>query len=274
MFVENLPIIMAIKPVTHTRPHSPDMQPTAARPLRIAARDLDAAELLAAHSHPYGQVTYAIEGLLRVTVGDSTWIVPPLRAIWIPPHVVHEVVTLEKARLRALFVDAAAAPFAGPDCEVIDVTPLLRELILALAQSDDHSPREAMLAQLILDEVGRSATLPMRVALPRDKRLKTLCERLIAEPASGLTLDQWAAEAGASGRTLARLFERELGMSFGQWRQQMRLAHAAPLIARGMPLAQVAAELGYASQSAFSAMFRKTFGQSPSAFFVKDGAGS
>jgi AraC-like DNA-binding protein len=260
---------MPIEPVTHTRPHSPALWPSTARPLRIAARDLDAAELLAAHSHPYGQVTYAIEGLLRVTVGNNTWIVPPLRAIWIPPDVVHEVVTLEKARLRALFVDAAAAPFEGNDCVVIDVSPLLRELILALARSDDHSPRESMLAQLILDEVSRSATLPMCVALPRDKRLKALCDRLIAEPACRLTLDDWAVTAGASGRTLARLFERELGMTFGQWRQQMRLAHAAPLIARGMPLAQVAAELGYASQSAFSAMFKKTFGQSPSAFFVK-----
>lgn len=263
---------MAIQPVTHTRPHAPDMQPNATRPLRLAARDLNAAELLAAHSHPYGQVTYAIEGLLRVTVGNSTWIVPPLRAIWIPPHVVHEVMTLEKARLRALFVDASEEPFTGPDCVVIDVSPLLRELILALAQCDDHSAREAMLAQLILDEVARSATLPMCVALPRDKRLRALCDHMIAEPASRLTLDEWAVKAGASGRTLARLFERELGMTFGQWRQQMRLAHAAPLIARGMPLAQVAAELGYASQSAFSAMFKKTFGQSPSAFFDRHAA--
>ncbi|MBW8899241.1 MAG: helix-turn-helix transcriptional regulator, partial [Massilia sp.] len=79
----------------------------------------------------------------------------------------------------------------------------------------------------------------------------------------------WARQAGASERTLARLFERELGMSFGQWRQQVRLAHAAPLIARGMPLARVAEELGYASQSAFSQMFRKTFGCSPSAFFAR-----
>ena len=109
----------------------------------------------------------------------------------------------------------------------------------------------------------------MRVALPRDKRLKVLCETLIADPASPLTLDDWAQRVGASERTLARLFEQDLGLTFGQWRQQMRLAHAAPLIARGLPLSRVAAELGYASQSAFSAMFKKTFGQSPSAFFAK-----
>ncbi len=233
------------------------------------ARDLPAAALLAAHAHPWGQVTYALDGVIRVTVGNSSWIVPPLRAIWIPPNLMHEVRTLAKVRLRALYVDAQHAPFPGEQCEVLEVSPLLRELIIALLHVEDDQAREAMLSALFLDEVARSATLPIRVALPADKRLRALCETLIADPASSLTLEGWARRAGASARTLARLFERELGMSFSQWRQQVRLAHAAPLITSGMPLSQVAAELGYASQSAFSAMFRKTFGQSPSAFFAQ-----
>jgi len=95
-----------------------------------------------------------------------------------------------------------------------------------------------------------------------------LCDALIDDPGSPLTLEHWARQVGASERTLARLFERELALSFGQWRQQVRLAHAAPLIARGMPLSQVAEQLGYTSQSAFSAMFKKTFGSTPSAFFA------
>ena len=260
---------MSIAPVTHTRLHLPGREPTHARPVRLVARDLNASELLASHSHPWGQVTYALDGVVRVTVGKSTWIVPPQRAIWIPPLAVHEVATLEKARLRALYVFADTAPFQGPECEVLEVSALLRELIVALAMADAGEPRESMLSSLILDELSRSTTLPIRVALPDDKRLKALCEMLIAEPASPLTLDEWAIQVGASARTLARLFERELGMRFGQWRQQVRLAHAAPLIARGIPLSHVAAELGYASQSAFSAMFKKTFGQSPSAFFTR-----
>lgn len=218
--------------------------------------------------HHYGQLTYAIDGLMRVAVDNATWIVPPQRAIWIPPEVFHEVETLEPAKMRVLRIHKSAMLFEGTSCVVIDVTALLRELILALIECGEDLRREAMLGQLIIDEIGRSATLPMCVAMPQDKRLKALCEMLIADPASPLTLDEWATKAGASGRTLARLFERELGMSFSQWRQQVRLAHAAPLIARGMPLSRVAAELGYASQSAFSAMFKKTFGQSPSSFFA------
>jgi AraC-like DNA-binding protein len=246
----------------------PEFDPTIARPMRVGARDLNAAELMSRHNHPYGQLTYAIDGLIRVAIDNATWIVPPQRAIWIPPRVFHEVETLEMAKLRILRIHKSVAPFAGTECVVINVTALLRELILALIDCEEESPREAMLSHLTLDEIGRSATLPMRVSLPQDKRLKTLCDMLIADPASPLTLEEWADKAGASGRTLARLFERELGMSFGQWRQQVRLAHAAPLIARGMPLSRVAAELGYASQSAFSAMFKKTFGQPPSSFFA------
>lgn len=259
---------MAVETLTHTRINLPGREPTPDRPIRLVARDLDADELLASHRHAWGQVTYALDGVVRVTVGNSTWIVPPQRAIWIPANATHEVTTLERAKLRALYVHADVAPFRGEQCEVLDVSSLLRELIVALSLVNAGEPREAMLSSLILDELARSRTLPIRVALPEDKRLKLLCEALIADPASPLGLDEWAGRVGASSRTLARLFEKDLGMSFGQWRQQVRLAHAAPLIARGMPLSSVAAELGYASQSAFSAMFKKTFGQSPSVFFA------
>lgn len=258
----------AAETLTHTRVNLPGREPTHERPVRLVARDLNASELLAAHRHAWGQVTYALDGIVRVTVGNSTWIVPPQRAIWIPANAVHEVATIEKAKLRALYVHADVSPFPGTECEVLDVSLLLRELIVALSLAEAGSRRELMIAALIVDELARSTTLPLRVALPDDKRLRQLCEALIADPASPLNLDDWARKVGASSRTLARLFERELGMSFGQWRQQVRLAHAAPLIARGVPLSRVAAELGYASQSAFSAMFKKTFAQSPTAFFA------
>jgi AraC-like DNA-binding protein len=115
--------------------------------------------------------------------------------------------------------------------------------------------------------MGRAATLSLRLPLPRDRRLRSLCDALLEDPASSLTVEDWALRVGASPRTLARLFRGELGMSFGQWRQQMRLAQAAALVAQGRPLAAVAGELGYASPSAFSAMFKRAFGVSPSRFF-------
>lgn len=252
----------------HTRVNLVDVIPDLHHPVRLRARDLDAAAVLQAHTHAWGQVTYAPEGTLRVAVGNSTWIVPPLRAIWIPPHVAHELKTMEKAQLRALYIHTSATPFHGNECIVLEVSTLLRELIAALSEAEDGSVRESLLSQLILNELADAETQAIRVALPTEKRLTTLCQALLDDPGSAMTLGDWAQRVGASERTLARLFERDLGMTFGQWRQQIRLAHAAPMITRGMPLSLVAAELGYASQSAFSAMFKKTFGESPSAFFT------
>lgn len=263
---------MCTQTMTHTGSAPARLFPTAERPVRVVARDLAADELLRAHQHPWAQVTYALDGVMQVFANQQTWFVPPLRAIWIPAGVEHEVRTLEKARLRAIYVDKNSAPIAGTACVVLEVSGLMRELVMALTAQDQAGKREDHLAAILLDELARAESLPMSVALPRDKRLKTLCESLLADPASNLTLHDFAQQVGASERTLARLFEQELGMRFGSWRQQMRLARAAPLIASGLPLSAVAAELGYASQSAFSAMFKKTFGKSPSVFFKPAGS--
>jgi AraC-like DNA-binding protein/mannose-6-phosphate isomerase-like protein (cupin superfamily) len=260
---------MPIPIATHTSFNWPRDQPSAERPITMAGRDLRASAMLPPHSHTWGQFTYALQGVMRVDANNSSWIVPSQRAIWIPPGVVHAVTVLENTHLRPMSVYAGRAPFPGQECKVLELSGLLRELLTAMEQHDreEQSSRESLLMEMILDEIPRCAVRPVRVPLPEDKRLKALCDALIAEPGAELTLAGWATQVGASERTLARLFERELGMGFAQWRQQVRLAHAAPLISRGVPLSQVAAELGYASQSAFSAMFKKTFGCSPTIFF-------
>ena len=254
----------------YSYPPIPGPGPTPECPVALAARDLPADANVGAHSHAWGQLTYAANGMIRVSAEGSSWIVPPQRAIWIAPEVEHQVTMLEAARLSPLRVHASRAPFPGESCRVVEVSSLLRELIAALMAGGDQlaQTRMALLGELILDELARAPSRPIRVPLPRDKRLKALCEALIDAPGDNQTLAQWAQATGASERTLARLFDKELGMSFGQWRQQVRLAHGASLIARGLPLWQVAEQLGYASQSAFTAMFRKSFGSTPSAFFA------
>ncbi|MES2106972.1 MAG: helix-turn-helix transcriptional regulator [Pseudomonadota bacterium] len=258
---------MPLVPLKHTESAPPSTTPTPERKLRMVARDLIAHQVLKPHSHPWGQLTYARDGMLHVIADNNTWFVPPMRAIWMPPNIVHEIRTMENARLRALYSYAGYVPFPDDHCVVLEVSPLLRELILSIENINQAGPREDHLVQVILDELQHAETLPMHLAMPHDKRLKTLCESLIAEPASTLTLEDYAQQVGASARTLSRLFEQDLGLTFGQWRQQMRLTRATSLIANGLPLSRVASQLGYTSQSAFSAMFKKTFGKSPSAFY-------
>ena len=119
----------------------------------------------------------------------------------------------------------------------------------------------------MLDELRRARPVRLGVDLPADKRLLSLCRAVLDDPTRHTTLDAWAHDAGASARTVARLFRSALGTSFVQWRPQVRLARALSLAARTRPMASIAAELGYASASAFSAMVKRAVGAPPSRFF-------
>ena len=142
--------------------------------------------------------------------------------------------------MRTLYIDASVVPPGLDACRVVEVSPLLREVIAALDDRTISATRERLLGTLALDEITRSQPLPLSVPMPNEKRLRALCEAVIADPAHADSLEHWARERGASTRTIARLFRRELGVSFSQWRQQAVLARAIPLLSQGRPLAHVA----------------------------------
>ncbi len=237
--------------------------------MRVRARAIAAGVRVPQHTHAWAQLAYASRGVLRLATAGSTWMVPPSRAIWVPPRIPHEVVIVEDAYLRTLYVDESAVPDGLDACRVVEVSGLLRELIVALEARSLNRSRERLLAELVLDELTRAEPLPLAVPMPTEKRLRALCEAVLAHPAQGESLEHWAARVGASTRTIARLFKQELGVSFSQWRQQALLARAIPLLNQGRPLSHIARELGYQSQSAFSAMFRRAFGASPRAFIQR-----
>lgn len=252
-------------------------QPTRARPVRVRSRSLPVDAHFEPHRHRWAQVAYCASGMLQVSAADAgsasgevTYIVPPSRAVWIAPDAEHSVHVLEAAQFRTLYVDASVAPKAWDACRVLVVSPLLRELVPALDEPALPRAREALLTALLLDELQAADTQELGVPLPPadtgDKRLRALCEAVLRSPGERSTLAQWAADVGASERTMARLFRDELGTSYQQWRQQAVLAHALPLLARGTPVGRVALASGYASESAFTAMFKAAMGQPPSRF--------
>jgi AraC-like DNA-binding protein len=258
--------------------HDVDLfQPTRARPLRVRSRHLPADAHFEPHRHGWAQLAYCASGIVQVSTadrdsasGEVTYIVPPSRAVWIAPRALHSVHVLEDAQFRTLYIDASVAPGEWEGCRVLVVSPLLRELVPALDAPGLPRERERLLTALVLDELRGAATQELGVPLPPphsgDKRLRALCEAVLRAPAQRATLAQWAADVGASERTMARLFRDELGTSYQRWRQQAVLAHALPLLARGLPVSRVAAESGYASESAFTAMFKSAMGQPPSRF--------
>ena len=255
--------------------------PSRQRPVRVRARSLPADTHFEPHRHGWAQLAYCASGILQVTASvpdEVTYIVPPSRAVWIAPGALHAINVLEAADFRTLYIHAGSTPAGWQGCRVIVVSPLLREMVLALDAHEEPGPgvkREAMLSALLLDEITRADTQPLGVPMPHaehgDKRLRALCEAVLRSPSERATLAEWSADMGASERTMARLFRDELGTSYQQWRQQAILAHALPLLARGTPVSQVAAASGYASDSAFSAMFKAAMGQSPSYFQNRSG---
>lgn len=247
--------------------------PQPARPVRVRSRSLPADAHFEPHRHPWAQLAYCASGVVQVAAaqsdgGETTFIVPSSRAVWIAPGALHSVHVLEAAAFRTLYIDASVTPPGWAGCRVLVVSPLLRELVHALDAPNLAATREALITRLLLDELQGAATQPLGVPLPpaetADKRLRALCEAVLRDPAQKATLAQWAAAVGASERTMARLFREQLGTSYQQWRQQVVLAHALPLLARGLPVSEVAAATGYASDSAFTAMFKAAMGQPPS----------
>ncbi|HRZ61171.1 MAG TPA: helix-turn-helix transcriptional regulator, partial [Rubrivivax sp.] len=241
--------------------------PTRGRPVRAKLRRLAPDTQIQPHSHAWAQVAISIAGVARITAGRHTYLVPGWRAVWIPPGVEHVVTALEAAELRTLYIhqepDRPGPAVARRDCEpwrgcrVLEVSPLLRELVLQMdVTMDGQAPlgapaleREARLGELVLDELRRAAPLRLGIELPQDRRLRALCEAVLQDPSRHATLDGWAHETAASPRTVARLFRQQLDTSFGPWRQQVLLAHALRLAAQGRPMGLIAADLGYASPS-------------------------
>ncbi len=218
------------------------------------------------HRHPRAQVLFAIAGVMRIVTEAASFTVPPGTGLWVPADTVHSVRMDGAVLMRALFLRADAAASGPSITTVIAVSPLLRELILTVCEEpvvwDARGPIR-LVASLVLHEISRAGTRPLSLPACHDPRLVRVARALVANPADPRDLNNFATVAGASVRTLARLFAAETGMSFRQWRRQLRMTEALAQIAQGAPLSSGGGGIGYASLPAFGAAFRNTFGTTP-----------
>ena len=205
---------------------------------------------------------------MHVTTREGIWIVPPQRSLWIPVGMEHEIHMEGQVSVRMLYLDRPTSALFGPHCKVLAVSALLRELVIAAVQAhvDKLRDRMAVLTPLLLHELRTADETAFHIPVPSDPRLKNVCRRLLAGTSHVETLEQLAARAGASSRTLARLFEKELQMSFAHWRQHVRLARALSRMSLGHSIKTVARDAGYASCSAFSSMFHRVLGVTPTGY--------
>ncbi|NDL55857.1 helix-turn-helix transcriptional regulator [Phytoactinopolyspora mesophila] len=218
------------------------------------------------HRHDDHQIAYAACGALAITTHAGTWVAPATRAIWIPAGSMHMHQAHGELELHLVGLPAMDNPLGLDEPTVLSVSPLFRELILAYTRtSTEDSPERERLRAVLLDQLKASPQQPVHLPAPTDPRLAALCAILSADPAENRTLTALGKEVGASDRTLARLFRNELGMTFPQWRTQLRLYRALVLLAENTPVTVVAHTCGWSSTSAFIDVFRRAFGHTPGA---------
>jgi AraC-like DNA-binding protein len=240
------------------------------RPVFARVESLLAGSKTLSHSHHWIQLSYAVSGVLEVRTAQGNFVAPPKRAVWVPAGVEHQVLSSDRAEMRGLYIDTRAVLGAPERCRVLEVSSLVRELILAVAALPPEYDRDGPDGRLVAVLLDRLAALPevgLSLPLPGDERLGRVCADMLHAPDDPRTEVDWAKSIGMSERTMTRLFKSQTGLSFGNWRLSMRLLAALAELEAGRSVTAVALDCGYESTSAFIAAFKKRFGQTPGKFF-------
>lgn len=239
------------------------------RPLIAIRNDYPPDHVIAPHSHRRAQLLYGARGAIQVTTARGTWVVPPQRAVWIPPGVTHDVRMIGATVTCSLYVEPQETAGLPTICEVFGITPLMRSLMLEAVELPpryDPETRDGALMALISHEMRHLAVLPLALPLPRQAALLRHCQRFLADPTPHETIDDWAEALSQSRRSFTRLFRRETGLSFAAWRRQACLFAALPRLIEGESVTSVALDLGYDNPAAFTAMFKRSLGTAPSRY--------
>lgn len=239
------------------------------RPLLATTHDYPDGGTLPLHRHRRGQLISGITGVLIMSTPQGRWVVPPDFGLWIPPGILHEVRMIGAVTTQSLYLDPDLTGGMPDRCQVVGLSPFIRSLIArAVDVPADYDPdsHDGAVMALIRYEMLHLPAQPLTVPFPSSPALAERCRRFLQRPAVHETIEQWCDELGVSRRAFTRLFRRETGLSFLEWRQQACLAAVLPRLVAGEAVTAVALDLGYDNPAAFTAMFKRVLGSSPRAY--------
>jgi AraC-like DNA-binding protein len=246
----------------------PEMCSKLPSPVTALAFDLNHGHIIPEHAHPEDQLVYASQGVMTVRTKKGVWVVPPQRAVWIPARTPHTVQMSGAVSMRTVYLRARMVARLPRTCCVVNVSPLLQQLILHLCTHKELSRRSrthARLIDVLIDLLETVQAVPLQLPNPSDARAVRVATALQNDPEG--SLEAACRHVGASKRTIERLFQQETKLSLGKWRQQLRLMRSLQLLAAGEKISYAALEAGYGTPSAFIAMFRKALGTTPRRYF-------
>ena len=222
------------------------------------------------HTDCRGQLISVISGVVTVSTEAGVWVIPSQRAAWVPAYQAHKLEIHKNTQIRNLFLDAEMSSKLPEQNAVLQLSPLARELLLeflSFEQPYDKEGAQGRLVTVLIDQLGALPEDPLHIPFTSEPRLKTILNAFHADPADSTSIQQWSDRLGVSVRTLTRLFDTHLMMSFSKCRQQIRLLIAIKKLAENEPVARVAADVGFQSQSSFTVLFRQVFGVTPKRYF-------
>lgn len=249
----------------------PDDYEDVPRPVVGIGNDYPPSFELAEHQHRRAQFLYAASGVVAVSTPQGAWVAPPERAVWIPAGIPHAVRMVGAVQTRSVLIEAGACPVLGRSCRVVAVSPLLRQLLVSAAEVPveyDEAGRDGLVMRLLVAEIDRAPIIPILVPFPRHAALAARCHAFLESPSANATIDEWADGLAMNRRRFTRLFRRETGMSFAEWRQQACLSVALPRLAAGESITAIALDLGYEGSASFSTMFKRVLGAPPTRYRV------
>ncbi|TDR82886.1 AraC family transcriptional regulator [Paludibacterium purpuratum] len=251
--------------IAHTVQYPPDFV-TLPYPIYVRLNEFETNDRFLSHRHPWGQLSYSASGVMALTIEGRPFRVPPQYALWTPPEKEHDAHTLQGGRHHSVYIDAALCRGLPAEPCALQLSPILKAILEDFATrrlNVPHTPADRRLTEVLLDQMRQARCSDSYLPGSNDPQLSRLLDALQHCPGNNDTLAQWAEQLHSTERTLARRCQRELGMSFGEWRQRLRFLTALSMLEKDLSVLHIALDLGYSTASAFIAMFQRRSGLTP-----------
>ena len=242
------------------------------RPVTTYSENIQNSKCANSHSHPRAQLISCNTGIMEVVTKNNIWIVNALQSVWIASNEEHQVYFPNNVKVDTAFIDESKLSNLPKDSFAFETSDFLISLlkkVISFSNPNLFTQQQNRIIEVFLDEL--SNLQPSKTFLPtsQDKRIKAVLDALMNDLSNKHTIEYYASKSSVSPRTLSRLFNKELGMSFGDWKMRLKLMEAVKQLGDNKSVKEIAYDLGYENVSSFIVTFKKHFGKTPTNYLIK-----